>query len=113
MRGTHGAIVITIFNIIKSLGKLEDWFDADVVYLTYWDFKKNKNKNEILERIRKNHKKHHRSSQIATFDSEAKIKGWLNKHTCRKPEFWFKEKEGKFIFKRELLYKLEPYDYNL
>ena len=113
MSNEPGAIVITIYNIMKSLRMLDSWFNAETVYENYNRFLLDRNKKIVIDKIRKNHKKHHKNTPIAVFSSISKIKGWLKKHTFRKPVFWFDECEEKFIFKRGLLYKLEPYDYEL
>jgi len=113
MSNEPGAIVITIYNIIKSLKMLDSCFNAEIVYENYNRFLLDKNKKTVLDKIRLNHKKHHNNTPIGVFSSVANIKGWLKKHTFRLPVLWFDECEEKFLFKRDLLYRLKPYDYNL
>ena len=101
-----GAIILTIYYVLDEIGKTNDWFDELDIFDNLTRFKSDSIKSSIIAKIHREHKKHSRNKKFVTLSSASRIKGWLNKHTYRKPRFWFKKENDKFKIKQMYLEEL-------
>jgi len=98
MKRKPGAIVLTISYILQACQCLKMPFDSEFIFEQYPKMLKDQQHRKNIMAISNKYKKHHRNNEFSTFQSASRLRGWLRKHCGKKPETWFNEKDGKFLF---------------
>jgi hypothetical protein len=91
-----GAIIFTVYYILKECGRLNEPFDAEFIIGEYQKMLNNEHQRSEIAEISSNFKKHHKKNEFITFQTVAKLRCWLRKHCGKKPATWFKEDNGNF-----------------
>lgn len=91
-----GAIIFTICYILNECRRLNEPFDAEFIIGEYKNMLNNEHHRYKIAVISSRFKKHHRNNGFTTFQTVAKLRGWLRKHCGKKPTTWFKADNGNF-----------------
>ena len=103
-QGTIGAIVLIIFKLLDC-DSSKEFTPKEIV-----DLFLDKKNEPIIQKLIENYKKHNgngdKEDTIKTLEDPSRLKGWIDKHTCKKPVYWFvKIDDNKYKFKEELVKK--------